>query len=67
MLYGLWFAKEELDETGDLKIGVRWIGVSADDLVVLAKEEKELQIMIDKVVDIGLEYYYRKLTFKNQK
>lgn len=57
-LYGEWLAKEALDGTGDFKIGGRVITTIkyADDLVVLAKEEKELQNMMDKLVERGREY-----------
>ncbi|XP_021940935.1 uncharacterized protein LOC110840303, partial [Zootermopsis nevadensis] len=55
-LYGEWLAKEALDGTGDFKIGGRVIKTVkyADDLVVLAKEEEELQNMMDKLVETGM-------------
>ena len=44
-----------MEELGDLKIGGKIIHTLkyADDLVLLAKEEKVLQDMIDKLIEIG--------------
>ena len=49
------FTKEALEGLGDFKIGGQIIHTVkyADDLVVLAKEEKMLQDMIDKLIEIG--------------
>jgi hypothetical protein len=46
---------EALKEFGDFKIGGQIIHTVkyADDLVLLAKEEKGLQDMIDKIIEIG--------------
>jgi len=48
-------SKEALDRLGDFKIGGQIIQTLkyADDLVLLAKEEKVLQDMIDKLIEIG--------------
>ena len=50
--------KESLEGLGDFKIGGQIIHTVkyADDLVLLAKEEKVLQDMIDKVTEIGRIY-----------
>ena len=47
--------KEALEGFGDLKIGGQIIHTvkHADDLVLLTKEEKVLQDMIDKLIEIG--------------
>jgi hypothetical protein len=47
-----------LEELGDFKIGGQIIHTVkyADDLVLLAKEKKVLQDMIDKLVEIGICY-----------
>ena len=47
--------KETLERQGDFKIGGQIIHTVkyADDLVSLAKEEKVLQDMIDKLIEIG--------------
>ena len=47
--------KEALEGLGDFKIGGQIIRTVkyADDLVLLAKEEKVLQDMIDKLIEIG--------------
>ena len=47
--------KEALQEFGDFKIGGQIIHTVkyADDLVLLAKEEKVLQDMIDKLIETG--------------
>ena len=54
-LYSECFAKEALEGFGDFKIGGKIIHTVkyADDLVLLAKEEKVLQDMIDKLIEIG--------------
>jgi hypothetical protein len=50
-----YLTKEALEGLGDLKIGRQIIHTVkyADDLVLLAKEEKVLQDMIDKLTEIG--------------
>jgi hypothetical protein len=47
--------KEALEGIGDFKIGGQIIHTVkyANDLVLLAKEEKVLQDMIDKLIEIG--------------
>jgi hypothetical protein len=54
-LYSECFTKEALEEFGDVKIGGQIIHTVkyADELVLLAKEEKVLQDMIDKLIEIG--------------
>ena len=54
-LYGEYITKEDLEELGDPKIGGQIIHTVkyTDDLVVLAKEEKVLQDIIDKLIEIG--------------
>jgi hypothetical protein len=54
-LYSECLTKEALEEYGDYKIGGQIIHTVkyADDLVLLAKEEKVLQDMIDKLIEIG--------------
>ena len=54
-LYSECLIKEALEGFGDFKIGGQIINTVkyADDLVVLAKEEKVLQDMIDKLIEIG--------------
>jgi hypothetical protein len=54
-LYSECLTKEALKEFGDFKIGEQIIHSVkyADDLVLLAKEEKVLQDMIDKRIEIG--------------
>ena len=49
------FIKEALEGFGDFKIGGQIIHTVkyADDLVLLAKEEKVLLDMIDKIIEIG--------------
>ena len=51
----LFNSKEALKRLGDSKIGGQIIHTVkyADDLVLLAKEEKDLQDMIDKLIEIG--------------
>jgi len=54
-LYSEYLTKEALKEFGDFKIGGQIIHnvKYADDLVLLAKEEKVIQNMIDKLIEIG--------------
>jgi hypothetical protein len=54
-LYSECVTKEALEGFGDFKIGGQIINTLkyADDLVLLAKEEKVLQDMIDKLIEIG--------------
>jgi hypothetical protein len=54
-LYGECPTKEGLEGFEDPKIGGQIINTVkyADDLVLLAKEEMELQVMIDKPIEIG--------------
>jgi len=54
-LYSECLTKEALDRFGDFRIGQEIIHTVkyADDLVLLAKEEKVLQDMIDKLIEIG--------------
>jgi len=54
-LYSECLTKEALEGFGDFKIGGQIIHTVkyADDLVVLAKEEKVLRDMTDKVIEIG--------------
>jgi len=54
-LYSEYLTKEALDGLGDFKIGGQIIHTVkyADDLVLLANEEKVLQDMIDKIIEIG--------------
>ena len=53
-LYSECLTKEALEGFGDLKIGGKIINTVkyTDDLVLLAKEEKVLQDMIDKLIEI---------------
>jgi len=54
-LYSEYLTKEALEGLGDFKIGGQIIHTVkyADDLELLAKEEKVLQDMIDKLIEIG--------------
>jgi hypothetical protein len=54
-LYSECFTREALEGFGDFKIGGKIIHTVkyADDLVLLAKEEKVLQDMIDRLIEIG--------------
>ena len=54
-LYSKYLTKEALEGLGDYKIGGQIIHTVkyADDLLVLAKEEKVLQDMIDKLIETG--------------
>ena len=57
-LYSEYLTKEALEGLGDFKIGGQIIHTVkyADDLVLLAKEEKVLQDMINKLTEIGKSY-----------
>jgi hypothetical protein len=54
-LYSEYLTKEALEGLGDLKVGGQIIHTVkyTDELVLLAKEEKVLQDMIDKLIEIG--------------
>ena len=54
-LYSEYLTKEALEGVGDFKVGGQIIHTVkyADDLVLLAKEEKVLQDMIDKLIETG--------------
>jgi len=54
-LYSEYLTKEALEGFGDFKIGgqITHTVKYADDLVLLAKEEKLLQDMIDKLIEVG--------------
>ena len=54
-MYSECLTKEALDGLEDIKIGVQIIHTVkyADDLVLLAKEEKVLQKMIDNLIETG--------------
>ena len=54
-MYRECITKEALEGFGDFKIGGKIIHTVkyADNLVLLAKEEKVLQDMIDKLIEIG--------------
>ena len=54
-LYSKCLTKEALDKVGDFNIGGQIIQTVkyADDLVLIAKEEKVLQGMIDNFIEIG--------------
>jgi hypothetical protein len=53
-LYSEYLTKEALDGLGDFKLGRQIIHTVkyADDLVLLAKEEKVLQDVINKLIEI---------------
>jgi len=54
ILYSEYLSKEALEGLGDFKIGGQSFTLKyADDLVLLAKEEKAMQDMIDKLIEIG--------------
>jgi Reverse transcriptase (RNA-dependent DNA polymerase). len=57
-LYGEYLMKEALAEVGDLKIVGRIINKvrSADDTVIIAKAQKELQDMVNRYVDTERNY-----------
>jgi hypothetical protein len=54
-LYSEYLTKEALEGFGDFKIGVQVIGTVkyADDLVLLAMDEKVLQGVVDRLSEIG--------------
>jgi hypothetical protein len=52
-LYSECLTKESLEGCGDFKIGGQIIHTVKYELVLLAKEEKVLQDMIDKLIEIG--------------
>jgi hypothetical protein len=57
-LYSEWLTKEAFEGSGDFKIVGQLIQTVkySDELVLLAKEEKVLQDMIDKLSEIGRFY-----------
>jgi hypothetical protein len=57
-LYSEYLTKEALEGIGDFKIGGQVICTVkyADDLVLLAREEKVLQGMVDRLSEIGRRY-----------
>jgi hypothetical protein len=67
-LYSECLTKEALEGFGDFKIGGQIIHTVkyADDLVLLAKEEKVLQDIIDKLIEIG-RYYGMEMNMENTK
>jgi hypothetical protein len=67
-LYSEYLTKEALEGFGDFKIGGQIIQTVkyADDLVLLAKEEKVLQDMIDKLIEIE-RCYRMEMNVKKQK
>jgi hypothetical protein len=67
-LYSECLTKEALEGFGDFKIGGQIIYTEkyADDLVLLVKEEKVLQDMIDKVTEIG-GWYGKEMNVKKTK
>jgi len=67
-LYSEYLTKEALEGLGDFKIGGQIIHTVkyADGLVLLAKEEKVLQDMIDKLIEIG-RCYGMELNVEKQK
>ena len=67
-LYSECLTKEALEGFGDFKIGGKIINTLkyADDLVLLAKEEKVLQDMIDKLIGIG-GWYGMRMTWGEKK
>ena len=60
--------KEALDRFGDFNIGGQIIHTVkyADDLVLMAKEERVLQGMIDKLIETG-RYYGLEMNVEKQK
>jgi hypothetical protein len=54
-LYSEYLTKEALEGFGDFKTGGQVIGTVkyADDLVLLAREEKVLQGVVDRLIEIG--------------
>jgi hypothetical protein len=67
-LYSEYLTKEALEGLGDFKIGGQIIHTVkyADDLVLLAEEEKVLQDMIDKLIKIG-RYYGMEMNVEKNK
>jgi hypothetical protein len=57
-LYSKYFTKEALEGFGNFKIGGQVICIVkyADDLVLLAREEKALQGMVDRLIEIRRRY-----------
>jgi len=57
-LYSECLTKEVLDGLGNFKVGGQIIQTVkyADDLVLMAKEETVLQVMMDKLIEIGRYY-----------
>jgi hypothetical protein len=57
-LYSEYFTKEVLKGFGDFKIGGQVIRTVkyADDLVLVVREEKVLQGMVDRLIEIGRHY-----------
>ena len=57
-IYGEWLMNEALEGMGDFKVGGRIINniKYADDVVLMAKDEKELQRMLDRLVETGNRY-----------
>ena len=67
ILYSEYLSKEALEGLGDFKIGGQSFTLKyADDLVLLAKEEKALQDMIDKLIEIGRCYEIEMNVEKNK-
>ena len=67
-LYNECLTKEALERTGDFKISGQTVHTVkyADDLVLLAKEEKVLQDVIDKLIEIG-RYYGMEMNVEKNK
>jgi retron-type reverse transcriptase len=67
-LYNEYLTKEALEGLGDFKIGEQIINTVkyADDLVLLAKEEKVLQDISDKLIEIG-RWYGMEMNVEKQK
>jgi hypothetical protein len=57
-LYSEYLTKEALEGFGDCKIGGQVIRTVkyADDLVIVTREEKVLQGMVDRLTEIGRHY-----------
>lgn len=57
-LYGEWLAREALKGCGNFRIGGRLINTIkyADDLVVLARNQRQLQYMMNRLVETGRKY-----------
>jgi hypothetical protein len=57
-LYSEYLTKEALEGFGDFNIGGKVIRTVkyADDLVLLAREEKVLRGMVDRLIEIGRRY-----------